>query len=158
MSDNILNGSTESEQAIKAHQQKFYQNLSVSRNPQQQKNNTNLSMYGAKVSLPISSYTSDSINKMNLPSKLHFSGSQSSLLNSGIYKMLLFRSDSNSFSNLILKLDDDDDYQDTANGSIYDADRSREEKRRISHTAAEQKRRNAIKVNIHYVIIRYWQT
>jgi len=42
--------------------------------------------------------------------------------------------------------DDEDDYNDTANNSLFDTDRSREEKRRISHTAAEQKRRNAIKV------------
>lgn len=44
-------------------------------------------------------------------------------------------------------IDDEDDYQETTNGSIHEADRSREEKRRISHTAAEQKRRNAIKVS-----------
>lgn len=83
-------------------------------------------MYAAKSSIPqslLNGFTSDSINKMNTASKLHFSGSQSSLMNS----------------------DDEDYYQETTNGSIHDADRSREEKRRISHTAAEQKRRNAIK-------------
>ena len=38
--------------------------------------------------------------------------------------------------------DEDNDYEE--NSSLT----SREEKRRLSHTAAEQKRRNAIKVNI----------
>lgn len=59
-------------------------------------------------------------------SKRHFSGSNSSLQNSD---------------------DDDDDYMDSAldlsQGDM--ANKSKEEKRRLSHTAAEQKRRNAIK-------------
>lgn len=58
-------------------------------------------------------------------------------------------------SNLLFEFytDDEDDYQETANGSIHDTDRSREEKRRISHTAAEQKRRNAIKVSVRFFSI-----
>lgn len=59
--------------------------------------------------------------------KRHFSGSNSSLQNSD---------------------DDDDDFADsTMDLSQSDlANKSKEEKRRLSHTAAEQKRRNAIKV------------
>ncbi len=55
--------------------------------------------------------------------KRHFSGSNSSLPNS----------------------DDDDDFMDNDGGSADP--KSKEERRRLSHTAAEQKRRNAIKVS-----------
>jgi len=72
----------------------------------------------------VQSSTNGSLNVMELmPSvgnnKRHFSGSNSSLQNSD---------------------DEDDEYEDTDN-----LVKSREEKRRLSHTVAEQKRRNAIK-------------
>ena len=35
----------------------------------------------------------------------------------------------------------------------YGLNKSREEKRRLSHTAAEQKRRNAIKVTLEYFLL-----
>ena len=64
-------------------------------------------------------------------SKRHFSGSNSSLQNSD---------------------DDDDDFESTMDMSQPDyANKSKEEKRRLSHTAAEQKRRNAIKVR-HFIV------
>lgn len=58
--------------------------------------------------------------------KRHLSGSNSSLQNS----------------------DEDEDYGDEAASTLggYNYPKSKEEKRRLSHTAAEQKRRNAIKV------------
>ena len=63
-----------------------------------------------------------------MAAKRHFSGSNSSLQNSD---------------------DDDDDFGDNeASGLNGSSSKSREERRRISHTAAEQKRRNAIKVKI----------
>lgn len=63
-------------------------------------------------------------------SKRHFSGSNSSLQNSD---------------------DEDDEFGDsTLDMSQSDlANKSKEEKRRLSHTAAEQKRRNAIKVRLY---------
>lgn len=70
--------------------------------------------------------------------KRHLSGSNSSLQNS----------------------DEDEDYGDEAASTLggYNYPKSKEEKRRLSHTAAEQKRRNAIKVGFisplyNYIII-----
>lgn len=60
----------------------------------------------------------------SMAAKRHFSGSNSSLQNSD---------------------DDDDDYNDNDTTNLTGSTKSREEKRRLSHTAAEQKRRNAIK-------------
>ena len=85
---------------------------------------------------------SNNMNVMNVKSnKRHFSGSTSSLQNSGNYlketkfsKILYFK------TILFLIEDEDDDYEEGSTPT------SREEKRRLSHTAAEQKRRNAIKV------------
>lgn len=106
--DNILSDST----TKPGHAIKLYKNLqSVSRTPQSQKNtNTALneptaSMYVAKPNMPSlhnSGFTSDSINKMNLASKLHFSGSQSSLINSGMWdKMDLIDDKKTYLSNFI---------------------------------------------------------
>lgn len=88
--DRILSDST----TEPGHASKLYKNLqSVSRTPQPQKNTnatlneSTASMYVAKPNMPSlhnNGFTSDSINKMNLASKLHFSGSQSSLINSGM--------------------------------------------------------------------------
>jgi hypothetical protein len=70
------------------------------------------------------------VSNTNGPTKRHFSGSNSSLQNSD-------------------NDDEDDDLMDTDNNSMnssfMDA-KTKEERRRLSHTAAEQKRRNAIKV------------
>ncbi|CAF0897603.1 unnamed protein product [Brachionus calyciflorus] len=75
-----------------------------------------------------SSKSKDTMNSSNhqIASKRHFSGSNSSLQNSD---------------------DEDDDFiESSLDLSQADlANKSKEEKRRLSHTAAEQKRRNAIK-------------
>lgn len=60
---------------------------------------------------------------------------------------------------LLFSLDDDDDFGDnesSANlfGSSNGLNKSREEKRRQSHTMAEQKRRNAIKVSGKKITVR----
>lgn len=68
-------------------------------------------------------------------SKRHFSGSNSSLQNSD---------------------DEDDEFADS-NLDVSQTDsvnKSKEEKRRLSHTAAEQKRRNAIKVRLYLYMFR----
>lgn len=67
--------------------------------------------------------------------KRHLSGSNSSLQNS----------------------DEDEDYGDEAASTLggYNYPKSKEEKRRLSHTAAEQKRRNAIKVGFIYPLYNY---
>lgn len=48
--------------------------------------------------------------------------------------------------------DDDDDFGDNDTTGLNGSIKSREEKRRLSHTAAEQKRRNAIKVSLNYTV------
>ncbi|RNA20403.1 hypothetical protein BpHYR1_037755 [Brachionus plicatilis] len=64
-------------------------------------------------------------------SKRHFSGSNSSLQNSD---------------------DDDDEFADMDTSQGGTLSKSKEEKRRLSHTAAEQKRRNAIKVRANFTM------
>jgi len=141
MNKNQANNINDSKQqlSLKAYVLNKYEQL---KNPQLQSESTILD--SSKTILPFQQQNNYSINSstnqalnhsyivktqqtlINTPmaAKRHFSGSNSSLQNSD---------------------DDDDDFGDNDTTGLNGSIKSREEKRRLSHTAAEQKRRNAIK-------------
>lgn len=108
-------------------------------------------MYGNK---PLS-IQSDTFNKdINLKAnqannRMHFSGSNSSIINSGILSWHFLNKREEKLY-IFWITDEEEDYGETVdNSGMHDGDttaRNREERRRISHTHAEQRRRNAIKV------------